>query len=471
MTTTVQPSSTARLIAMQVLNQWDRSQSRANDSSGSHRLYAGEILDKLLDQTPQRQRATDLTFGTIRNRAAIDIVLAIIAETPPKRIKPDLINIVRIGIYELIYQPQTPDYSIINEAAENTKTLAGRKQVGFINAVLRRVASNIVNRRVTLSDANPRKTLPHDAYTGCEFAKCLLPDPDTAAAEYFSSAFSLPAWLVKTWLDECGFEDTRSICIASNRRPSIYIRPNALKTTAYKLAESFTEAGIDYDITGDDSMIHLRSQQSIALLPGFDEGLFTVQDTTAAAPLKALQLSPASLILDMCAAPGTKTTQLAELTSGKAEILATDIDGNRLEKLRQNIERLGHSCIKPIPYDSLRDNLIRAGRPDFILLDVPCSNTGVLAKRPEVRHRLKQKAVDKLAKTQAEILNSAAVFLKPSGRICYTTCSVLSQENDHIVADFLSDNPNFVLESELLTLPSAERFDHDGGYYAVIKKA
>jgi 16S rRNA (cytosine967-C5)-methyltransferase len=456
---------------MQALNEWDRSQRRTNDDTGSHCLYAKQILDKLLDRTAQRQRATDLTFGTIRNRNAIDIVLAMIAATPPKRVKAELINIIRIGIYELVYQPQTPDYSIINEAAENTKNLGGRKQVGFVNAILRKVASNIVNRRVSLSTCNPRKALPHDAYTGCEFAKCLLPDTDAAAAEYFSAAFSLPGWLVRSWLDEFGPDATRRICIASNRRPSVYIRPNALRTTTYELAESFTRAGIDCDIAFDDSMIHLRSQQNVTLLPGFDEGLFAVQDLTAAAPLKVLQLSPGNLILDVCAAPGTKTTQLAELTSDKAEILATDIDNSRLERLRQNIERLGHNCIKVIPYDSLHECVAKAGHPDFVLLDVPCSNTGVLAKRPEVRHRLKQKAVDKLARTQTELLGIAALLLKPSGRICYTTCSILNQENAHVVADFLSANPNFVLESELLTLPSAERFDHDGGYYAVIKKA
>lgn len=461
-----QPSDTARLIAMKALNQWDHSSS----GDGSPPLYAGQILDKLLDKTPQRQRATDLTFGTIRNRTAIDIVLAMIAETPTKRITPNLINIIRIGVYELVYQPQTPDYSIINEAVENTKTIAGRKQVGFVNAVLRKVASNIVNRSVTLSEANPRKMLPHDAYTGCEFAKCLLPEPDTVPDEHFSAAFSMPAWLVRTWLDEFGIERTHSICIASNRRPSIYIRPNILKTTAYKLAEGFTEAGIDCDITPDDSMVHLKSRQRITLLPGFERGLFTVQDLTAAEPLKASQFTPVALMLDMCAAPGTKTTQLAELASGKAAILATDIDNARLEKLRQNIERLDHKCIEVIPHNSLNERLAEKGRPEFILVDVPCSNTGVLAKRPEVRHRLSPKAVDKLARAQAEILNSAGALVKPSGRICYTTCSILNKENAYIVADFLSHNTGFVLETELLTLPCAERFDHDGGYYAFIKK-
>jgi 16S rRNA (cytosine967-C5)-methyltransferase len=218
-------------------------------------------------------------------------------------------------------------------------------------------------------------------------------------------------------------------------------------------------------------MIHLRSQQSVTLLPGFNEGLFCIQNITAAAPLKALQLSLGSSILDMCAAPGTKTTQLAELTLGKARIFATDIDNNRLKKLHQNIERLDHSCIEIMPYDSLCEQLAKAGLLDFILLDVPCSNTGVLAKSPEVRHRVKPKAVDRLIQTQVKILNTASAFLKPSGRICYTTCSILNQENTNVVTGFLSDNPDFVLESEQLTLPSSERFDRDGGYYAIIKKA
>ncbi|MFA5553831.1 MAG: transcription antitermination factor NusB [Phycisphaerae bacterium] len=470
MTTQVQPTDTARFIAAKVLNQWERSRAGLESDSSTQPIFAEQILDKFLGNTNQKQRATDLTFGTIRNLTAIDLVLANIADTPPKRIASNLINIVRIGIYELVYCPITPPYSIINEAAQNVKSVAGQKQVGFVNAVLRKTLSKIVNRQAELSQANPRKTLVQNNQCGCEFAKLFLPDPVNASVDYLSSVFSLPRWLVNVWIEQYSPEDAREICLASNRRPSIYIRPNTLKTTAYELAEILHQAKIDCDIAPDEYMIRLTAQKDISKLPGYDDGLFTVQDMAAAKPLQHIKLNQNSLILDLCSAPGTKTTQLAEITDDKAKIFATDIDAARLKLLSRNINRLGIKSVEMIPYENLKEHIARSGLLDFILLDVPCSNTGVLAKRPEVRHRIKPKSAENLVKIQNEIINFAVALLKPEGRICYTTCSILKQENQQIVECFLSSNPNFALESELLTLPACGKFDHDGNYFAILKK-
>ncbi len=468
MTTNVQSNNdTARLIAAKVLNEWELGQ---NGSCGE-KHFADRILDNYLNQTTQKQRATDLTFGTIRNCTAIDMVLTNIAETPPKRISNSLINIVRIGIYELIYCPMTPTYSIINEAAQSAKSFAGQKQVGFVNAVLRNIASKIVNRQVSLADANLRKTLPLDFETGCEFAKLFLPDSKSACDDYLSAVFSLPKWLVSGWIEQFGSERTRQVCFASNRRPGIYIRPNILKTATYELIELFNQAKIDCEITPDEMMIRLSAQKDIAKLPGYDKGLFTVQDLTAAKPLQNIALGPNSLMLDFCAAPGTKTAQLAEITKDNSKIIATDIDNSRLDMINQNLNRLGFKSVEVIAYEKLNSRLEQIGQLDFILLDVPCSNTGVLAKRPEVRHRLKPKSVEKLSQTQSEILNTAAKLIKSAGIICYTTCSIQKQENQQLVASFLSRNSRFTLESESLTLPSYGNFDHDGGYYAIIRNS
>lgn len=467
MTTNVQSTDTARLIAAKVLNQWEHNKSNSDDKGFP---FADRILDSFLEQTTQKQKATDLTFGTIRNRTAIDTILANVAETPTKRISNNLINIVRIGIYELIYCPMTPTYSIINEAAQSAKSFAGQKQVGFVNAILRNIASKIVSRQVSLSDANLRKTLVQDAETGCEFAKSFLPDPKSSCADYFCTVFSLPRWLIESWLEQLGFEKTRQVCFASNRRPGIYVRPNLLKTTTYKLVEFLHHSEISCEIAPDELMVRLTSQKDIAKLPGYDKGLFTVQDLTAAKPLQNIAFGPNVVILDFCAAPGTKTTQLAEITKDNGKIFATDIDSRRLEMLIQNMNRLGLKSVQTITYEKLNKQLSQIGMFDFILLDVPCSNTGVLAKRPEVRYRLKPKAVESLTDTQSRILNTAAKILKPNGRICYTTCSIQTQENQEQIALFVSNNPDFKLESEHLTLPDCGEFDHDGGYYAIIKK-
>ena len=191
--------------------------------------------------------------------------------------------------------------------------------------------------------------------------------------------------------------------------------------------------------------------------------------------MQLLQPQPGWTILDLCAAPGTKTTQLAEMTGDKAKIIATDIDSERLKKVKENTTRLGINSVRITPYEELFQNSKfpasgGAGLFDCILLDVPCSNSGVLAKRPEARYRISQKAIQKLTITQGELLESAINLLKPKGKICYSTCSIQKCENSELIKKFLQKNSQLKLETELLTLPSAEDFDRDGGYAAVITK-
>ena len=481
---TSRSSKNAREIATAVLNRFDPKDN-----------YAGPILNKLLDKTKERQRATDLVFGTIRNRTAIDMVIAKFADCPVERIPAKLLNIIRVASFELIYSPQTGEHAIVNEAVENAKAVAGKKQTGFVNAVLRQIARHITNRQIRLSEANVRRILPQTPATGCEFDTDILPDPKASPARYFSIAFSLPEWLITDWLSEFGAELTRQICFASNRRPSIYIRPNTLKTTTQQLLEKFRQADIDFEIVpnvipaqpvlsrvegagiqksddADDSMIKLKAAKAVTELPGFAEGEFTVQDITASQAVRILQPQPEWTILDLCAAPGTKTTQLAERTGDSAKIIATDIDGERLKKVKENTARLGITSVNTVPYEELLNSEfeILNSKFDCILLDVPCSNTGVLAKRVETRHRIKPRVIKELAKIQSELLEKAAAMIKPQGKICYSTCSIQKQENNELVRNFLLENKNFKLESEKPTLPSAESPDHDGGYIAIIKR-
>jgi len=457
---TDQKSKSARLIAAEVLNQFD-----------PKRHYAGSILNRLLHQTSERQRATDLVFGTMRNRRAIDTVIAVFCGRPIERIQQKLLNIIRIGTYELVYSPVTEVYSIVNEAVENAKTLAGRKQIGFVNAVLRQIAKHIANRQIRLSQADAKRTLVQTPATGCEFDTSFLPDHKTHATDYLSTVFSLPEWLVAGWLGQFGAESARQICLASSRRPSIYIRPNTLKTTAHALAEKLGKQDIDCELV-EGTMIKLGGPRAVAGLAGFDEGLFTVQDMAASQPVRLLAPQPDWTILDLCAAPGVKTTQLAEATDDSAKIIATDIDGRRLRMVRENTARLGINGVDVVAYEELSNSQfkIQDSKFDCVLLDVPCSNTGVLAKRVESRYRLKPDAIKELAKVQTELLRTAAPMVKPQGKICYSTCSIQRGENGELIRDFLQENDDFQLESENLTLPSAEGFDHDGGYTAILVK-
>ncbi|MBN1806406.1 MAG: methyltransferase domain-containing protein [Sedimentisphaerales bacterium] len=459
---TGQQLKSARTIAVEVLNRCD-----------PKHVYAASVLSRLLNETDQRQRTTDLVLGTIRNHRAIDKVITTFSGRPVDRIPVKLLNIIRVGTYELVYSPDTAQHSVVNEAVENTRAIMGKKQVGFVNAVLRQITRSIANRRIELSRSNAMRTLCQNTETGCEFDVDFLPDIESSPSDYLSTVFSLPEWLVSDWLDEFGMELTRRICFGSSRRPGIYLRANSLKTTTENLAGKFQQAAIEFEIIDNDrqsnigsyesSMIKIKSPRSITELPGFAEGLFTVQDITASRVVGMLRPQSCWTILDLCAAPGVKTTQLAEITGDSAKIVATDIDSERLKKVEENMTRLGIKSIEVVLYDK-----IPTSKFDCILLDVPCSNTGVLARRVEARFRITPNAIKKLVKTQKKLLDTAASMLRPNGVICYSTCSIQKDENGNLIRDFLEENPGFVLNYEKLTLPAARQLDCDGGYTAIL---
>jgi 16S rRNA (cytosine967-C5)-methyltransferase len=437
--------------------------------SRKQKKFAGELLE-FYPQLTERPRATDLVFGVIRNRVLIDLVIEKVSGRLIEHIPSRILNILRVGVYELIYCPQEVEYAIVSEAVENTKHITNAKQAGFVNAVLRKTQKHIINRGSRLDQAQPRNTIPQTMDTGCEFDIEILPERDASPLEYLNIGFSLPGWLVESWLAEYGVEQTREICFAINRRPGIYLRPNLLRTTAEELSGKLKADGFDCEIIPTAQMIKPASPGSITSLPGFDEGLFTIQDLSAAQAVRLLNPQPGWTILDLCAAPGTKTTQLAELSGAKAKIIATDINGGRLEMVRENINRLGLSdCVTTIEYPAL-DGFFREDGFDCVLVDAPCSNTGVLARRPEVRHRLKKSSINELAAVQIELLSKAADMLKPHGVICYSTCSIQPRENSLLVKQFLKGHTGFGLREEKLVLPSARRPDHDGAYTAIVER-
>ncbi|HEY5141722.1 MAG TPA: RsmB/NOP family class I SAM-dependent RNA methyltransferase, partial [Methylococcales bacterium] len=190
---------------------------------------------------------------------------------------------------------------------------------------------------------------------------------------------------------------------------------------------------------------------------------------TASAAVKMLAPQPGQTVLDMCAAPGTKTTQLAELMTDTGSIFATDIDEMRLKRLETACKRLQTSSVRVLPFANLA-KLLANEQCDAVLLDVPCSNTGVLSRRPEVRYRINSQSISKLAHTQLQLLRRAAEIVKPGGKICYSTCSIQKKENTDVVQQFLTHNNRFALLQEKLSLPSADKIDRDGGYTALLQK-
>jgi 16S rRNA (cytosine967-C5)-methyltransferase len=216
--------------------------------------------------------------------------------------------------------------------------------------------------------------------------------------------------------------------------------------------------------------IQTRAGRAVEKLPGFAEGHFTVQDLTAAQAVIMLAPQAGWRVLDLCSAPGGKTIQMAESMGDDGEIYATDIDALRLKLVSSSVERMGLKSVKVIAYGDVQKVAEEIGGFDAILLDVPCSNTGVMARRCEVRYRLTAKHIDSLARSQGNILAGAAGMVKVGGRICYSTCSIDGAENEGVVGSFLAANAGLELVAKKLTLPSAARVDRDGGYVAILKK-
>jgi 16S rRNA (cytosine967-C5)-methyltransferase len=433
-----------------------------------------QFVTEALDNYPQlvnKPAATDLIMGVLRNRRMLDAIVEKVTKRPISNIRADLLNIIRVAVFELVYCPQTADYAIVNEAVDYAAKITDSKGAGFVNWILRNTQNHIINRRAgrEMESANPRKAVPQSPISCCEFDMEVLGDKNESLSAYLGTAFSLPNWLIENWLAEFGSERTMEICFASNRRPSVYLRINPLKTTIENLMDELGATEIDCKIEPESQMIKLMRPGAISELPGFNKGLFVVQDLSAAQPVNLLNPQQGWMILDICAAPGTKTTQLAEATEGKAKIIATDIDISRLRKVRENIKRLGLSdCVTVINDQSLDKVFRQSGGFDCVLVDAPCSNTGVLARRPEVRHRIKEGTIDEMAGVQIELLSRAAMLLKSSGVICYSTCSLEPEENRLLIKSFLVNNPEFELKAEKLILPSAGEFDHDGSYAAVL---
>jgi 16S rRNA (cytosine967-C5)-methyltransferase len=428
-----------------------------------------ELIKKYCGKKCNRPAVVEITSGIIRNSIFIDGLISQVSGRAAKRISRKIINCLRIGVYELVFCNQA-DYAVVNEIVNLSNRIGSKKSVGFVNAVLHKICASIKNKSADLNTAEPKKTLPIGPKSGCEFNINILPDANSQKGQYLAGAFSLPLWLIEQWLTEFGYEKTLDTCFASNRRPSIYARANRLKLTELELFETLKSQEIDCEIIEKYKMVKLNKPGNISELKAFKEGLFTIHDITSSLVVPFLYPQPGWRVFDICAAPGTKTTQIAELMEDTGCIIATDKDPARLIKLEENIRRLNITSVKIMDYKDFCKESVRCAPADAVLLDVPCSNSGVLARRPEARYRLNPNTLNSLVKTQAEILKLAAALVRKGGRIGYSTCSILKQENSDTINAFVKEAPEFKLEKENLFLPSAGSCDYDGGYVAILIK-
>jgi 16S rRNA (cytosine967-C5)-methyltransferase len=256
----------------------------------------------------------------------------------------------------------------------------------------------------------------------------------------------------------------------NNTRPKTFARVNRLKTTAEKLLPQWRDESVEYDFTRHDwvdenSVFELRSHPPLERLPSFQQGAFYVQDPSTLLPVRELDAQPGETVLDLCAAPGGKLTCIAQMMRNEGRIVAHDVIPERLKLIEENRARLGISCVEPVLPSALE--AMNATRFDRILLDVPCSNTGTMRRRVDLRWRIRPEEIERLRVTQLQLLRQAARLLKPGGTLVYSTCSVEPEENHEVVAEFLRERSDLALERARELLPFEDEVD--GAYVARLK--
>jgi len=447
--------TTARQVAADVLHR-----SRSRDA------FAAELIDNALSTTPlspqDRRFLTQLVFGVIRRRGTLEAILKPFIQIPIHAVQPRVWDVLYLGAFQLVFLTHVPKHAAVNETVELATHVGAPKAKGFVNGVLRRIAE-LVTDEFTVKPSSD--AAPFDDRRYRKLARPVFPDPTAHPDVYFAAAFSLPKWLADRWLDRYGVDESTRLGFWFNNPPPLWIRIKKLHTDRETYRLRLAAALIDSEPGEHPQSLRLPDPPAIRDLPGYDAGDFTVQDHSSMLAASALAPQPGMHVLDLCSAPGSKTTHLAELMNNRGRVTACDIDARRLETVTALCQRLGVKGVESVLLKDDQDP--PAGPFDASLADVPCSNTGVLGRRPEVRWRLKPNEFEYLVRLQTKLLILAAERVKPGGAVVYSTCSIEPDENQGVVKAVLRGMRGLKLEAEHESIPGRPS---DGGYWARLRK-
>lgn len=449
--------TTAREIAFDVLNRWK-----------PRSAHATRLLEEWFgrgDVAPaERALATELVHGVMRRRETLSALIKPHVNRPLSQVEHGALVLLWLGAYQRVLLSGIPEYAVVNETTELARRCGKPQWTGFINAVLRSLGRSVTD---TIVDAPAVNAVPVSADRYRLVSTDVFPDPARDGIGYFTAAFSFPRWLAERWAQRVDRSELIRQGFWFNSPPRLCLRVNALRTSRDKLLAVLADARVPAHAGEQAESILLAESISVQRLPGYEEGWFAVQDESAIAAGTLLDPQPGERVLDLCAAPGGKTAHLAALMQNEGRILATDVDADRLQRVEETCRRLGVTIVETRMMP--REDVELTGELfDRILLDVPCSNTGVLGKRPEARWRLRSEDITELSAIQSRLLRSACDLVVPGGRIVYSTCSIEPEENRAVVDGLLKDRPDLSLVRECYHVPGQPA---DGGYQALLAKS
>jgi 16S rRNA (cytosine967-C5)-methyltransferase len=413
------PRHDARSLALQVLIDCRR-----------HEGFVQDALDHRLTEHPlpanDRRLATQLVYTVLRRRGTLHALLRPFVTRAPENVEPWLWDTLYLGACQLALLTQIPTFAAIHETVELAARFGRPGAKGFLNGVLRAFTSLLTADRL---DQPRPDAVPLEGGAFLRLTRPVLPDPATQPAEYLADGFGFPLWLVRRWLPRWGYEECQRLGFWFANPHPVALRINPLRTTREQFLAACVAAKVGAAEGQNPQAVRLRENHAIRDLPGYEQGWFTVQDESAMRVGSALAPEPGATVLDLCAAPGGKTTHLAELMQNRGRIVACDVDAARLHTVSTLAQRLGITIIETRLIRSDDDASLPEGPFDYALVDAPCSNTGVLGRRPEARWRLQPRDIVEMVELQRRLFEQASRRVRPGGILVYSTCSIEPEEN------------------------------------------
>ncbi len=415
-----------RGLAIKILNRIDRTDA-----------YLERMLDNEMKSTelsgPDKALLYEIVHGVVRWQGRLDWILNGFYKGTFSKAIPNLKNGLRVALYQVLFLDRVPDYAAVNEVVEFVKKLQGQKPADLVNAVLR----NIIRNKNSIR----------------------YPDPEEDLTGYLSAYYSHPAWMVKRYVERFGREETEKLLTFNNEKPYLTLRINALKTKPEEFKSLLDSVGLKYKQGAYlPEFFKLQNLTNITAWEYYTKGYFNIQDESAGLACRLLDVNEGLRVLDMCAAPGGKTAYISALMHSRGEVVALDRFESRLKILQKNMTRLSVDCVRIVTADAIEYKSLPFDR---VLVDAPCSGTGTLSKKPDIKWRKDLFDIRELNGLQSRLLNKAAELVKVGGVVVYSTCSIEPEENFQIVKKFLEGNPNFRFESAKGKFPD-EIIDENG---------
>ena len=391
------------------------------------------LFDEMVREDPlltdlDKAFVREVVYGVLRWQGKLDWIISAYSRIKPHRMERAVITILRMGAYQLLFMDRVPSRAAVDESVKLAKGMKKQDAVPFINGILRGIAEK-------------RKEVSY-------------PNLQTDPLDHIAARYSHPLWMVRRWVDQWGVEETIALCQGNNQIAPLTIRVNTLKGSREEVVDQLKDDKIGATPTPYSPLgLVISDPPPLDTWELLQEGWLQVQDEAAQLVSMLLAPQPGERVLDLCAAPGGKTTHLAQMMEDQGEIVAIDVSQAKLALLQKNCHRLGMTIVKTVTHDATTPLPFPPGSFDRLLVDVPCTGLGTLRRNPDGKWRVKEEDIPRLQQIQGKILTQAATMVKKGGVLVYSTCTMTSEENEGVIEAFLSEQEGFHLEDVSPSLP------------------